>query len=627
MSPPNKAINKANVVTAFSLVSLHSKAVEEFSVKLEVQRFWHILPEGEKAAEKAIGLLDTKNYLIYPPVSALRAFLDQHPFLHIQQGGKTLATLHVATMLLWSSTPLEDLRGWSKPEKSDWDRFALDKKNPIILELKSESVLASAVLISRGFSQKTESEFECNRLFLGASAPNILAELIIRGWVLCSPEGEIMHLEPDARWQKLSSEERMLAMHKELIQLLGVIADQKNETSITPFVLREQLSKLDYTPCRLPILDNAQLSDPEKGLWELWGEDRALCKQLDLVARDPKRDIQRRAVAIDFGTSSTVVACETSSGGRELLRIGVRDFFQAVQPQHFENPTVLECLDFAAFLHAWTHQAYRPQLDWDWMRAAHEAQASFRDNPGDTRILASILPRLKQWALRDSEHRRIQLTDRQGCEIELPLHIERNPLRGQALQVCAEDPFDPVELYAWYLGMAINWRGHGLFLKYYLSFPVEYPREVRERILASFRRGLQRSLPHTLVSHYPETLNEFTVQALASEPAAYAAAALAHLKIEPMKRVFPMPSMTLAVEPPTSTSVFCAGPRVKKKTRAMNRFSSIWLTAVTSTWGVKTSSSTWRTKPFSTTWMSCVNTAFSSPALWMPHLLLVVRRL
>src|SRR5690606_38483787 len=62
---------------------------------------------------------------------------------------------------------------------------------------------------------------------------------------------------------------------------------------------------------------------------------------------------------------------------------------------------------------------------------------------------------------------------------------------------------------------------------------------VRERILASFRRGLQRSLPHTLVSHYPETLNEFTVQALASEPAAYAAAALAHLKIDPSEEGVP----------------------------------------------------------------------------------------
>lgn len=566
--------NKAGAVAAFSLALRHAENLAEFTAKLESQRFWHIVPSGETAAEKAIGLLDTETYLIYPPVSALRAFLDQHPFVHIQEGGKTLSTLHAAKKLLWNndasetSCSLEEgrkkvakarwagLSEWRLPSPAQLKEFATAAKNPYRsgqeFRLKYSNGSETCNWLTNEGAVDTDKSrwdvsgyrsgniFSCHPYFKNTSDQELIIELSSRGWTLCSPEGQTMLFNADSRWQKLSKEERLFAMRKELVHLLGKIADHKSEVILKHSdSLRDQMSMYDYTPCRLPILDEAQLSDPEKGLWELWGEDTALCKQLNLVARDPKRDIQRRAVAIDFGTSSTVVACETSSGGRELLRIGVRDFFQVVQPQHFENPTVLECLDFDAFLLAWTSQAYRPQLDWNWMRAAHEAQASFRDNPGDTRILASILPRLKQWALRDSEHRRIQLTDRQGCEIELPLHIERNPLRGQALQVCAEDPFDPVELYAWYLGMAINWRGHGLFLKYYLSFPVEYPREVRERILASFRRGLQRSLPHTLVSHYPETLNEFTVQALASEPAAYAAAALAYLKIDPCEAGVP----------------------------------------------------------------------------------------
>ncbi|MGV8804232.1 MAG: hypothetical protein ACWA6Y_04645 [Polaromonas sp.] len=294
-----------------------------------------------------------------------------------------------------------------------------------------------------------------------------------------------------------------------------------------------ELPSIDHTPCRLPQLDRAQLTDPEKGLWELWGTETPDLKRMELVARDPGRDIQRRAVAIDFGTSSTVVAMDTASGARELLRIGVRDFYEPVKPSQFENPTMLECLHFEAFAAAWATDAYRPALNWDWMRAAHEAQASFRDNPGDTNILSSILPRLKQWAFRSNEHRRVRLTDREGHAMELAPHTERNPVRGQPLAVSSTDPFDPVELYAWYLGMAINWRGRGLFLKYYLSFPVKYERAVKERILASFRRGLQRSLPHTLVEHHPQVLNEFEVNDLASEPAAYAAAALPHLGVQP----------------------------------------------------------------------------------------------
>ncbi len=290
---------------------------------------------------------------------------------------------------------------------------------------------------------------------------------------------------------------------------------------------------IDHRPCRLPKLEQTQLNDPEKGLWEFWGSDAETLAQWGITARNPALDVQPWAVAIDFGTSSTVVAVETPTGGSALLRIGVRDFFQSVEPAHFENPTVLECLDWPAFHEAWSANACRPALDWDWMRAAHEAQANWRDNSGDTAVLASILPRLKQWVLRQGQQQQQSWSDRQGHTIDLPQHTERNPVRGQWPQVSAEDPFDPVELYAWYLGMAINWRGRGLHLNYHLSFPVKYPLEVKNRILASFRRGLLRSLPATLLEAQPDVLHRFTVEELATEPAAYAAAALAHLGVQP----------------------------------------------------------------------------------------------
>jgi len=209
----------------------------------------------------------------------------------------------------------------------------------------------------------------------------------------------------------------------------------------------------------------------------------------------------------------------------------VRDFYQPVRAADFENPTVLEFIDLKQLLAVWNARAYRPPLDWNWVHAAHEAQASFRDNPGDPRVLASILPRLKQWALR-SEKETVLVTDRQGVELELPPLIERNPVRGTPMEVHADDPFDPIELYAWFLGMAINWRGHGLHLRYYMTFPVKYERAVKDKVLASFRRGLQRSLPPTLV-HQPGALDGFEVREFASEPAAYAAAALRHLGVEP----------------------------------------------------------------------------------------------
>lgn len=127
-----------------------------------------------------------------------------------------------------------------------------------------------------------------------------------------------------------------------------------------------------------------------------------------------------------------------------------------------------------------------------------------------------------------SEKQQLQLTDYQGYEFTLAALTERNPVRGQPMDVSDTDPFDPVELYAWYLGMTINWRERGLYLKYHLTFPAKYERATKDKILASFRRGLQRSLPSTLVSQN-EVFRDFEVKELASEPAAYAAAALHHL--------------------------------------------------------------------------------------------------
>ena len=69
----------------------------------------------------------------------------------------------------------------------------------------------------------------------------------------------------------------------------------------------------------------------------------------------------------------------------------MRDFYQPPRGTDFENPTVLEIIDQARLSAVWTAQTYRPALDWNWVHAAHEAQASFRDNPGDTAVLASIL--------------------------------------------------------------------------------------------------------------------------------------------------------------------------------------------------------------------------------------------
>jgi hypothetical protein len=317
------------------------------------------------------------------------------------------------------------------------------------------------------------------------------------------------------------------------------VGDASNTDLLTPIKtvaavnVRALYRTIDTRSAKLPALESADFTDPNKGLWESWGMDAHGLEALGLRARNPADDVQQGMVAIDFGTSSTVVAFEKNGVG-QLLRIGVTDFWETPKPQHYENPTVLEVVDFEAMLKPWRTEAYRPSVAWDDVRCSHEALHNFRNNDTKPEVVASVLTKIKQWALREGEGTRVRLTDRkEGKRIEhelAPLTL-RQPVKGRPLEVSEDDPFDPVELYAWFLGLTINWRRRGIFLRYYMTFPVDYPREVKDKILASFRRGLQRSLPATLVTQ--PVFGQFTVEERASEPAAYAAIALQCLNIEP----------------------------------------------------------------------------------------------
>ena len=301
--------------------------------------------------------------------------------------------------------------------------------------------------------------------------------------------------------------------------------------------LPEALPRLDYDICRLPLLKDSDWTDPEKGLWEAWGQPADALERWGIRPRDPLQDVREDYVAIDFGTSSTVVAWRDNNTAK-LMRIGARDHAAAPRMGDYENPTVLEFVDLPALLTAWQACAYRPGVRWDAVRCSHEALHNWRNNEADPDITASVLAKIKQWALRGSADAPVRISDQTATayadmtELELPALTLRNPARGTPLAVSAQDPFDPVELYAWFLGMNINWRQRGIFLRYVMTFPVKYPRAVKDAILASFRRGLQRSLPPALVAQ-AQPFGQFEVQELASEPAAYAAEALPTLKVPP----------------------------------------------------------------------------------------------
>lgn len=303
--------------------------------------------------------------------------------------------------------------------------------------------------------------------------------------------------------------------------------------SLKELSVKELYRHLDYDRCRLPKLEERRFNDPNLGLWEVVAATNQSLQSASIRARDPALDINSGNIAIDFGTSSTVVAYEDQNGRAKLLRIGTDDYYAEIQPEHYENPTVLEFLDFPAFIKAWQSLAQQPLVQWDWVRCSHEALHTFRNNGTNPKIIGSMLTKIKQWALRESKDFHVRLIDQfNGFEHELQHLTLRNPVKGQMLTVNGSDPFDPVELYAWYLGLNINWRNRGIFLKYYMTFPVAYPKAVKDKMLAAFRRGLLRSLPASLFEH-SDMIDKFEVVERGSEPIAYAISALSKYDIQP----------------------------------------------------------------------------------------------
>lgn len=111
--------------------------------------------------------------------------------------------------------------------------------------------------------------------------------------------------------------------------------------------------------------------------------------------------------------------------------------------------------------------------------------------------------------------------------------IKKNTLELKPYMELTDGDFDPIEVYAYYLGLYINnMYKQEIFLSYAMSFPVNYRAEVREKIRSSFEKGLRKSLPPAILSD-EELMGRFEVYSGASEPAAYAVSALRELKLEP----------------------------------------------------------------------------------------------
>ena len=208
-----------------------------------------------------------------------------------------------------------------------------------------------------------------------------------------------------------------------------------------------------------PYHDNTLL-DPNLGHWELYEEvlDR---DNFDIeeeststefaYARAPHLDVRDTGVcAIDFGTKSTVVACRDQE--ERLLRVGTGDYTQAPRKEDYENPTTVYFSNLKSFLKSYAQLAGRPYTKWEDVMVSHQAAEHLYDHIEDNTTYYATFSELKQWANDKKRHQ--VLKDEAGHEIELIPYLT---IQNRAKHI------DPIELYAYYLGLYINNMTNGIY--------------------------------------------------------------------------------------------------------------------------------------------------------------------
>jgi len=279
------------------------------------------------------------------------------------------------------------------------------------------------------------------------------------------------------------------------------------------------LLECDKRRCRLEAYEENMLYDIKRGHWDLYdcAETPEEPAREKLVARDPRKDIRTGVVGIDFGTKSTVVVRQDDTSAILPIRIGAEVLSACLRESDYENPTIIECINLDEFMKKYEEQEGRPETSCEDFFVSYDAGNDYRTClPSE---FYAYYADLKQWANHEKEN--VVVLDKQKQEY-------RFGADGSA----RERIINPIELYAYYIGMYINNMRNGIYMKYLMSFPVGYSKETRQLIVKSFEKGIRKSLP-VCVLEDEECMKEFSVCLGISEPAAYAVTALEMSDLDP----------------------------------------------------------------------------------------------
>ncbi len=238
---------------------------------------------------------------------------------------------------------------------------------------------------------------------------------------------------------------------------------------------------VDNTAVGLKSYSQSQLLDLDGGHWDLEvpsSSKESVTFRFDNLPKDPNgkeenfyarsslKDLDKTGiVAIDFGTKSTTAIYMNKNGRYCLLSIG--GDVDTLGLEKYENPTIVEFRHKEKFLKDYNALSHRPFTDKQDMEVAHEAQKNLSHTQGNQ--LYRFFSQLKQWAGADEKQNFRDLFEDFSLE---------------SFANCTD--FNPIEIYAYYIGRCINNMQNGVFLKYFLSYPIKYEKpqlKKSERVL------------------------------------------------------------------------------------------------------------------------------------------------
>ncbi|SMA52066.1 chaperone protein dnaK [Helicobacter pylori] len=314
-------------------------------------------------------------------------------------------------------------------------------------------------------------------------------------------------LEDLAQAEKITNEQ--------IEKALEIVSDSDVDVGFEAF--KDLMLKVDNTAVGLKSYSQSQLLDLDGGHWDLEApsapKERVTFrfdnldpddKEMHFYARSSLKDLKKGVVAIDFGTKSTTASYMDENTKYRLLSIG--GHVDDASLTKFENPTIMEFRHRKKFITEYNALDHRPFTERNDIEVAHEAQKNASGVKGND--LYRFFSKLKQWAGSDEKQN--------FRDLEEDFSLE-------SFTDCTD--FNPIEIYAYYIGRCINNMHNGVFLKYFLSYPIKYEKHQAEKIRESFERGLRKSLPRHVFDD-EKTAKTFKVELRASEPCAYAISAL-----------------------------------------------------------------------------------------------------